>query len=559
MLQADSTDTTNQLIALGVSAQLRTAGIVPPEAANATLLSLIASPPFSPSLAVRWLNCLFFLSLVLSLAAAFFGIRAKQWVREYLKWNAPLSTPRENVLVRQVRMEGWDDWNVDATISSIPALLEVAMILFLAGVTILVWTLDSIVAIVVTVTVVVFLLAVTSFTVLPILFTRCPYRSPTAWICVRMLDLVRCTAPMYILLTVEALAIRLNLRDARYSAGVKRDRFSIEKSWRHRDLGVREASPPWWARADVVKGFRREIYAETLDMADEGMSNPAVPYEYTYRVRNVVQDILETSIATRALSWVHEASQDTRISRYISESLQTVHYAPDPNGSDSQNEQLDSTTLLPTWCLFIGAGRNGDFRKPLQPFLRTNPNWNVSSSPIRQLRRWLSLTVNDGTGGGVTRRTTPLNDDLTQSPFISFNRHLAIVIGILSSDLRASTNILQKLLSSPCPEGLDRYSNRATCIRRTYELVNALCQTVYLWEASYCSWNDRGGEISPSWSDTFCIEGLSSLLDNSHAVANQLNTSAPGLRFQAFRLACSFSEVSLHATENHYGESSQLY
>ncbi|EKM61824.1 uncharacterized protein PHACADRAFT_84717, partial [Phanerochaete carnosa HHB-10118-sp] len=143
--------------------------------------SFLDSPPFIPSASARWINSLFFISLVLSLAAALLGILAKQWIREYMQWNSPLAAPRENVLVRQMRFEAWEAWNVAATISAVPALLEVAMILFLVGMIILLWTLDDVVAICVTAATAAFLLVVSAFTILPVLFHRCPYRSPTAW------------------------------------------------------------------------------------------------------------------------------------------------------------------------------------------------------------------------------------------------------------------------------------------------------------------------------------------------------------------------------------------
>ena len=90
---------------------------------NATITSLVDSPPFAASTADRWINTLFFLSLVLGLAAALLGIFAKQWIREYLKWTSLLAAPRENVLVRQLRFEAWAEWNVPDIISSIPIVL----------------------------------------------------------------------------------------------------------------------------------------------------------------------------------------------------------------------------------------------------------------------------------------------------------------------------------------------------------------------------------------------------------------------------------------------------
>ncbi|KIP03848.1 hypothetical protein PHLGIDRAFT_76953, partial [Phlebiopsis gigantea 11061_1 CR5-6] len=145
LLQPDSSDITNALLAYGFSSQI--GQLSSPGEIKSTISSIVSSSQFDVSNSSRWINSLLFISLVLSLAAALFGILAKQWLREYLMWNSSLGAPRENVLVRQVRFEAWVAWNVAATISIIPALLELAMILFLVGIVVLMWTLDDIVAI----------------------------------------------------------------------------------------------------------------------------------------------------------------------------------------------------------------------------------------------------------------------------------------------------------------------------------------------------------------------------------------------------------------------------
>ncbi|KIP06677.1 hypothetical protein PHLGIDRAFT_51052, partial [Phlebiopsis gigantea 11061_1 CR5-6] len=140
--QVDSGGTTNQLIAYQISTANHPN--IPPVIAS-TIASLLAPQSAAPTSA-RWLNALFFLSLVLSLAAALLGILAKQWIREYLKWDSALAAPRENVMVRQIRFEAWEEWRVEAILWSIPVFLEIAMVLFLAGIAVLLWTLDDIVA-----------------------------------------------------------------------------------------------------------------------------------------------------------------------------------------------------------------------------------------------------------------------------------------------------------------------------------------------------------------------------------------------------------------------------
>ncbi|KIP03792.1 hypothetical protein PHLGIDRAFT_48522, partial [Phlebiopsis gigantea 11061_1 CR5-6] len=137
--------------------------------------------PFVPTSAARWINSLWFLSLLFSLAAAVTGILAKQWIREYQKWDEATAPTRENVLVRRIRYESWEGWHTAAIISSIPAMLELAVVLFVCGLIVFLWTVDVVVAIVVTIFSAIFLMAVATFTLLPAFFKRCPYKSPTAW------------------------------------------------------------------------------------------------------------------------------------------------------------------------------------------------------------------------------------------------------------------------------------------------------------------------------------------------------------------------------------------
>ncbi|KIP06867.1 hypothetical protein PHLGIDRAFT_90407, partial [Phlebiopsis gigantea 11061_1 CR5-6] len=81
LLQPDPMNTTNQLLAYGLSSQLSPS--IFSSALNSTISSILSSRPFIVPISARWINSLFFVSLVLSLSAAFFGILAKQWLREY--------------------------------------------------------------------------------------------------------------------------------------------------------------------------------------------------------------------------------------------------------------------------------------------------------------------------------------------------------------------------------------------------------------------------------------------------------------------------------------------
>ncbi|EIN04152.1 hypothetical protein PUNSTDRAFT_26885, partial [Punctularia strigosozonata HHB-11173 SS5] len=96
------------------------------------------------------INSLWFTSLVLSLTSALTAIFARQWLREYVPWHLAipkekhLSSPRETVRLRQFRHDGLVRWRVPAVMNAISIFLQMAVVLFLAGLTEFVWTLNRI-------------------------------------------------------------------------------------------------------------------------------------------------------------------------------------------------------------------------------------------------------------------------------------------------------------------------------------------------------------------------------------------------------------------------------
>jgi hypothetical protein len=72
------------------------------------------------------------LSIIFSLSAALFGILAKQWIREYQKDVG--DAPKKALIRRQLRYESFMYWKVPEIISSLPILVELAVILFFIGI-----------------------------------------------------------------------------------------------------------------------------------------------------------------------------------------------------------------------------------------------------------------------------------------------------------------------------------------------------------------------------------------------------------------------------------------
>ncbi|PSR85631.1 hypothetical protein PHLCEN_2v5387 [Hermanssonia centrifuga] len=336
LLQPDNSQLSVQILDR-ISAQLARFEILPPFI-NSTA-SDSASPAFQVSTSARWMNCLWFLSLILSLSSALFGILAKQWIREYLQWRKVAAAPRENVLLRQLRIDAWEGWKVSAGISTIPALLELAVVLFLAGLVVLVWTLDTVVAIVITTAVSVVIMVLCTVTVLPAVYRRCPYKSPTGWACVIMFDALAMvvswtrwhfrwlTKYFSILWNTQWLKIFMtylhtlakkvqpwirglattcssHIRRVLSNGSESHPSFPQFQNWRERDLYIDDLGS-----------------SEISDLKDIGYPLSDIP-EFT---RRVAMYICEVMPLVRALSWVHKGTEDPRLLKHVATSAESLH------------------------------------------------------------------------------------------------------------------------------------------------------------------------------------------------------------------------------------------
>ncbi|KAF5360153.1 hypothetical protein D9758_011349 [Tetrapyrgos nigripes] len=143
--------------------------------------------------AVR-INTVWFLSLLLSLATVSLGILCKQWLREYRR-DTPTSSPKETLELRQIRYESFEKWHIPILLSAMPLLLQLALVLFFAGVLDLLWSLNYIVASFCTAVVAASVFILVWTTVVPAYYLikcpdmifsddvpLCPYKSPQAWL-----------------------------------------------------------------------------------------------------------------------------------------------------------------------------------------------------------------------------------------------------------------------------------------------------------------------------------------------------------------------------------------
>ncbi|KAI1793333.1 hypothetical protein LXA43DRAFT_885787, partial [Ganoderma leucocontextum] len=154
-----------------VSAQLNgftIQGTTVSSAASTFVPSSFSAPPWA-----IWINALWFSSLICTLSASSVAIMVKQWLHQYdLSGN-----PHEIARVRQY--ESLVKWRVVEIVAFLPIIPQISLLLFLAGLLILLWTLHALARIATRFGGLVVFTAAT--TLLPAIKADCFYQSPLAF------------------------------------------------------------------------------------------------------------------------------------------------------------------------------------------------------------------------------------------------------------------------------------------------------------------------------------------------------------------------------------------
>lgn len=134
-------------------------------------------PIFVPAPSDIRINVYWFISLVLSLASAIFGIFIKQWMRSYMTW-VDISPAQTAVTVRQYRYEGMLKWRLREVTMILPVLLQSSLVLFSVGLMEFCVQLNLTLGVILCTVIGLSLLAVIGATFMPMISSTSPYRSP---------------------------------------------------------------------------------------------------------------------------------------------------------------------------------------------------------------------------------------------------------------------------------------------------------------------------------------------------------------------------------------------
>ncbi|QRV85286.1 phenylalanine-tRNA ligase beta subunit [Ceratobasidium sp. AG-Ba] len=165
--------------------------------------------PFTPSPATIWINSLWFASLALSLSVSLMAMLAKKWCHKFMsKRSGP---HHEQARRRQMRWDGILRWRMQGVMDVLPALMHIALALFVTGLVVLLWDTNQQVALPVIVISSVFFALYVAITILPTISISCPYETALSEAFKWLLLVSSCTllGARAILLFTRALVIEM--------------------------------------------------------------------------------------------------------------------------------------------------------------------------------------------------------------------------------------------------------------------------------------------------------------------------------------------------------------
>ncbi|KAF8971182.1 hypothetical protein BDZ97DRAFT_1914191 [Flammula alnicola] len=165
-------DATNALLAQFISSQSG--------ALNGTVVSMqatgaTATDPGPSLLELRWVNGLWFAALAFSLSAALFCMLGKQWLQSSPNISG---SPRHRARQRQRRYMQLQAWHVMTIINALPLLLHATLLLFFAGLIVLLWSGNLVITAVTCVIVALVYACYFGSMSLSLLYPDCPYQHP---------------------------------------------------------------------------------------------------------------------------------------------------------------------------------------------------------------------------------------------------------------------------------------------------------------------------------------------------------------------------------------------
>ena len=136
-----------------------------------------------PAASIVWVNIMWLMSFVLSITSTLFATLALQWVRRFTQLHRILNTSRDRTHIRLFSCCGTLRYDIHRAVSMIVMSLHVSLFLFLVGLVVFFFTINKLVAIVLSMVVGLFGMIYLIITILACVDRDCPYHTPMsgAW------------------------------------------------------------------------------------------------------------------------------------------------------------------------------------------------------------------------------------------------------------------------------------------------------------------------------------------------------------------------------------------
>ncbi|KAF7341277.1 hypothetical protein MVEN_01863800 [Mycena venus] len=182
-LNVDSGDATVQLLAR-ISQQLEAS-------ANGSKFPVPPSASFTPATSSLICNALWFISLGLSLTCALIATLLDQWARDFLHRSEIRSVPLIWARIFSYRYYGLKRFNMHTVVEIIPLLLHASLFLFFSGLVAFLIPVDLIMTAIASLILLAVVTIYVVFTLLPLQYFDCPYRTPLSGVFWQLLQCYR--------------------------------------------------------------------------------------------------------------------------------------------------------------------------------------------------------------------------------------------------------------------------------------------------------------------------------------------------------------------------------
>ncbi|KAJ7436629.1 hypothetical protein FB451DRAFT_955402, partial [Mycena latifolia] len=143
---------------------------------NATVPQFSGPSRFQPTSSSRWVNGLWFSSLIFSLMSALGASLAKSWVTQF---SASISgSSWANAALHCRRFRGHKRWHLKPIVQSLPILIHIAFLLFSIGLVILIFEDDTAIGIVILVLTAIIVFLYVASSLHPVYSLDSPFRTP---------------------------------------------------------------------------------------------------------------------------------------------------------------------------------------------------------------------------------------------------------------------------------------------------------------------------------------------------------------------------------------------